>query len=168
MIQYIKVETDDDGAIVRLGFVDSMTSAYSAVKKVLSETSGLPVDASTKDHISKIKEAAVIDCTNCTSAYLEAKQKLAAESGLHFLRPIEEHLAAIKSKARLRGLDTGRKYTTDILAKHSGLDQSNAVGDHIAAIKLKAYDQGYDKGWSDKQADIQKRMKQFEEAIKSE
>lgn len=161
MIQYIQVETDDNGTIVGLGFVDSMTGAYDAVKKVLSETSGLSKDASTKDHISKITK-------ELSHPYLLAKQKLAAESGLEDCCTTEEHIAAIKSKARLRGLDNGRKYSTDILAKHSGLDPSNAVGDHIAAIKLKAHDQGYDKGWHDKQADIQKRMKQFEEAIKSE
>ena len=158
MIQYIQVETDDDGTIVGLGF-DSTTGAYSAVKKVLSETSGLPQDASTKDHIAKIT-------SELSRPYLLAKQKLAAESGLEDFCTVEEHLAAIKSKARLGGISSGREYTTVILAKHSGLDQSNAVGDHIAAIQLKAYDQGYDKGWSDKQADFQKRIKQFEDAIK--
>lgn len=164
MIQYIQVETDDDGTIMGLGFgtpCADCSGAFLATKKVLSETSGLPQDASTKDHISKITE-------ELSRPYLLAKQKLAAESGLEDFCTVEEHLAAIKSKARLSGLDAGRKYPMDVLAKHSGLDQGNAVGDHIAAIKLKAYDQGYDKGWHDKQADIQKRFKQFEEVIKNE
>ena len=127
MIQYIQVETDDDGMIVGLGFVDSMTDEYWAAKKVLSETSGLPADASTKDHISRIK-----------------------------------------SKAYVVGIADKSEHVKNILAKHSGLAPSNEVSDHIAAIKLKAHDQGYDKGWSDKQADLQKRIKQFEESIRKE
>ena len=161
MIQYIQVETDDDGTIIGLGFVDSMTGAYDAVKKVLSETSGLPKEASTKDHISKITK-------ELSHPYVLAKQKLAAESGLEDFCTVEDHLAAIKSKANLGGLNKGHKYVKDILAKHSGLVPSNEVGDHVAAIKLKAYDEGYDKGWHDKQADISKRIKQFEEAIRRE
>lgn len=125
MIQYIKVETDEKGKIVGLGFVDKPTDAYVSVK-----------------------------------------QKLAAESGLADFCSVEEHLAAIKSKANLGGLNKGHKYIKDILAKYSGLDPTNVVADHIAAIKLKVYDEGYDKGWHDKQADIQKRIKQFEDAIK--
>ena len=161
MIQYIRVTTDDDGTITGLGFVDSMTGAYGAVEKVLSETSGLPADASTKDHISKITK-------ELSHPYLVAKQRLAAESGLEDFRTVEDHISKIKADAWSKGTVRKRNELQDILSDHSELDPSNAVSDHIAAIKLKAYNQGYDKGWHDKQADLQKRIKQFEESIRKE
>lgn len=180
MIQYINiaVETDDNGDIIRVGLVNECcdcTSSYWTAKTALSETSGLPADAPTKDHIAKIT-------SELSHPYLLTKQKLATESGLADFRTVEEHIAKIKEKARLNGADVAaikhiawceganrkRQELQDILSDHSDLAPSNEVSDHIAAIKLKAYDEGYDKGWRDKQADIQKRMKQFEEAIKSE
>lgn len=170
MIQYIRIETDDSGEIIGMEKVRGepcsdpcidCSSAYLAVKKVLSETSGLPKEACTTDHISKITK-------ELSHPYLLAKQKLSAESGLEDFCTVEEHLAAIKSKALVEGINDGAKHAKNVVAMHSGLDRRNDVGDHIAAIKLKAYDQGYDKGWHDKQADIQKRIKQFEDTTKME
>lgn len=171
MIQYIRVETDDDGTIVGLGFGDQgvgITSGYSAVKKILSEASGLPQGVPTKDHVSKIKEAASQDCLYCASTFFEVKKKLAAESGLTDFCTVEEHLAVIKAKAQREGAAHNRDLLLHILSEHSGLVFSNEVGDHIAAIKLKAYDEGYDDGRRDMRTDIQERMKKLEEAIKSE
>ena len=165
MIQYIQVETNEKGEIVRLGFVDSMTGAYSAVKKKLAVESELADFCAVEDHIAKIKEKARLNGIGKGRNW--AGEILSKYSGLDAVNDaVSDHVASIKHIAQCEGENRKRQELQDILAKHSGLDPSNAVGDHIAAIRLKAYNQGYDNGWHDKQADIQKRIKQFEDAIR--
>lgn len=184
MIQYIRIETDDSGEIIGMGLGDPCIGYVSAkdyisktkeadlqqrmkrMKQKLAAESGLHFLRPVEEHLAAIKSKARLGGLNSGQKY--TKDILAKLSGLSQSDAVSDHVASIKHIAWCEGENRKRQELQDILSDHSGLVPSNEVSDHIAAIKLKAYDEGYNKGWHDKKADLQKRMKQFEEAIKSE
>lgn len=108
MIQYIRIETDDSGEIIKTGLggpcVDC-TSAYETVKKKLAAESGLEDFCTVEEHLAAIKSKARLGGLNSGQKY--TKDILAKHSGLVKENGVGDHIAAIKLKTYNQGYDKG-------------------------------------------------------------